>query len=335
MLKKNPIIQFKNVTKLSPTVSNKKIVIYKSDSGKIKLRVNLNQRTVWLNQKQISQLFGVKRPAITKHLNNIFKTNELKENSVCSILEHTAKDRKKYKTKFYNLDAIISVGYRVNSKKATQFRIWATNILKKYLIRGYVSNQRRLSQLQQTIKIITIKSKHKLLRGHETKIIDLLNTYSLSFKLLEQYDNRKISKPKLKSKSIYQLKTKDINHIISKLKDQFKKQSLLGQPYSDKFNSIILNINQTFNNKELYPSIEEKAANLLYMFIKDHPFVDGNKRIASAVFIFFLSKNNYLNKTNGQTKINNNTLTALSLLLAISDPKEKDIMINLIINLIK
>lgn len=308
-----------------------KIAIYKSPSGQIKLKVDLTKQTIWLTQKQLSQLFDTDRSSITKHLNNIFKSKELDKKSNVQKMHIPNSDKP---VNFYNLDAIISLGYRVNSKKATQFRIWATNILKKYITKGYVVNQTRLAQLQKTIKLITTKSKDKLLQGHETEVIDLINSYSSSFQLLKDYDSKKIKNPKLNSKPKKQINNTHINKIISQLKKQFPKQSLLGQPYPNKLQPIIANINQTFDNKQLYPSIEEKAANLLYIIIKDHPFVDGNKRIASASFIYFLSINNYLLTKDNRVKINDKTLTALSLLIATSQPNEKDIMINLTINLI-
>lgn len=309
----------------------KQIAIYKTKTGKIKVRFNPQKNTIWLNQKQISQLFETDRSSITKHINNIFKTRELFQKSNVQKMHITNSDKP---VNFYNLSVIISVGYRVNSKKATKFRIWATTLLKKYITRGFVSNQKRLFQLQKTIKLISLKSKIKPLKGHESQIIDLINSYSNSFKLLKQYDDQKIKRPKLKSTTTYHLKIEDISLIIEKLKKQFPNQTFFGQQSSDKISSIIKNINQTFDQKKLYPSTEEKAANLLYMAIKDHPFIDGNKRIASALFIVFLSKNNYLTTVDNNKKINDNTLTALSLLIAISQPEEKETMISLIINLI-
>ena len=202
------------------------IVIYKSSTGQIKLKIDLSKQTLWLNQSQIANLYGTKRPAITKHLKNIFESKELEKKSVCSKMEHTAKDGKRYWVNFYNLDATISIGYRVNSQKATQFRIWATDILKKYITRGHVINQSRLKQLRQTIKLVATKSKKELLQGHETEIIDLMSSYSSSFLLLKQYDNKNIAKPKLKSKTKRELNTDNINQIISRLKKQFPKQTL-------------------------------------------------------------------------------------------------------------
>jgi len=319
------------------------IVIYNSKEGP-KLDVRLEKDTVWLTQKQIAMLFDTQRPAITKHLNNIFRSGELDKNSVSSILEHTAADGKVYKTQFYNLDAIISVGYRVNSKRATQFRIWATKTLKEHLIKGYTINEKRLLQaknqlkeLQNAISFLQEKSKHELLTGQEQEILNLLSNYSKTLTLLEKYDKEKltlIKKTKSKFKLEYEEIIKVINEIKKDLINKNEASDLFGKEINNKLKDILGNIYQTFRKKELYPSLEEKAAHLLYFIIKDHPFVDGNKRIASFLFVYFLDKNNFLYRKNGEKKINDNALTALALLIAVSDPKDKDVLIKIITNLI-
>jgi death-on-curing family protein len=320
------------------------IVIYKTKNGP-ELEVKFEKETLWLTQAQIALLFGTQRPAVTKHLNNIFKSGELDKNSVCSILEHTASDGKKYRTQFYNLDAIIAVGYRVNSFRATQFRIWATKVLKNYLVQGYAINEKRLleqiekfKQLQRTIELIKQKSVLSELKGQAEELLSLISQYANSFTLLYQYDENKITAYKTK-KSKFVLKYEDCKSLIEKLKQKLieKKEAseLFGKEVNNKFKSIIGALYQTFNKKELYPTIEEKAANLLYLTIKDHPFVDGNKRIASFLFVYFLEKNNYLFKSNGERKIADTTLVALSLLIVTSKPTEKDIMINIITNLLR
>jgi len=325
-------------------INKGKIVIYQTPQKEVKLDVRLKDETVWLTQKQVAILFNTQRPAITKHLNNIFKSGELNKNSVSSILEHTAADGKTYQTQFYNLDAIISVGYRVNSKRAAQFRIWATKTLKEHLVKGYTINEKRLLQartqlkeLQGAISFLREKAKHELLAGQEQEILNLLANYSKTLTLLEQYDKEKLSLIK-KNKCKFILGYEDAAKVIAEVKKELivKKEAsdLFGQENSDKFNGILGNIYQTFGKKELYPSLEEKAAHLLYFIIKDHPFVDGNKRIASFLFIYFLDKNNYLYRASGERTINDNALTALSLLIAISDPKDKDILIKITTNLL-
>ncbi|OGI26648.1 MAG: hypothetical protein A2359_00830 [Candidatus Moranbacteria bacterium RIFOXYB1_FULL_43_19] len=329
--------------KRKPEIKKGEIVIYESQGGP-RLEVHLEQETVWLNQKQIALLFGTQRPAITKHLNNILKSGELSKNSVSSILEHTAADGKKYKTQFYSLDAIISIGYRVNSKRATQFRIWATKTLRSHLIQGYTINEKRLMQaqnqfkeLQKTISFLKEKSSHKLLAGQEKEILSLLESYSKTLSLLEQYDKEKLTLSK-KAKGKFILKYEHAKEVIGKVKKRLtvKKEAsnLFGQENSEKLKAILGNIYQTFAKKELYPSLEEKAAHLLYFVIKDHPFVDGNKRVGSFLFVYFLDKNNYLLKKSGERKINDNALTALSLLIAISAPREKDKLIKIVTNLL-
>ena len=319
------------------------IVIYKSPTGP-EIQVKLEKETVWLNAHLIARLFDVNRPAIVKHINNIYKTGELDKKSTCSILEQVAADGKIRKVNLYNLDMIISIGYRVNSKRATQFRIWATKTLKEYLVKGYTINQKRLLQAQNnfkelrgTINFLQGKSKHKLLEGQEQEILNLLASYSKTLSLLSQYDKDKVRLIK-KGKSKYSLIYEEAGNVIQKIKTEMiaKKEAsvLFGQESGDKFEAILGNIYQTFNKKELYPSLEEKAVHLLYFIIKDHPFVDGNKRIASFLFIYFLDRNNYLYRSSGEKKINDNALVALVLLIAVSDPEDKDILIKIITNLI-
>ncbi len=327
-------------------MENKKgeIMIYKSEHGP-ELQVKMDKNTIWLTQGQIAELFGTQRPAITKHLNNIIKDGELDEKSVSSILEHTATDGKKYKTKFYSLDMIISVGYRVNSKKATQFRIWATNVLKKYVLNGYAVNEKRLletknnlEKLQNTISFLRKKAKAELLKGQEKEILDLLANYSKTLTLLEQFDKNKLKGIKA-GKAKFVLRYNDCQRIIKEIKNELisKKEagSLFGNEMDGRLESIIKNLYQTFAKKELYASLEEKASHVLYLIIKDHPFSDGNKRIGSFLFVYFLDKNNYLYREDGEKKINDNALTALALLIAESNPKEKEQMIALVTQLLK
>jgi len=317
------------------------IIIYQTSTGP-KLEVRLEKETIWMTQAQISSLFGSERSVITKHLNNIFKERELHEKSNVQKMHIPNSDKL---VKFYDLDAIISVGYRVNSRRATQFRVWATKILKDHLIQGYTVNEKRLlgtqkklSELQETISFLREKSKHKLLTGQEQEIFDLLANYAKTLTLLEQYDKDKLTLVK-KGKGSFVLNFNAAFEIIGKLKEDLsvKKEAgnLFGQEYGDKFRAILGNIRQTFNSRELYPSIEEKAAHLLYFIIKDHPFTDGNKRIGSFLFIYFLDRNGYLYRNSGEKKINDNALVALALLVAVSDPKDKDTMVKIITNLLK
>jgi len=327
-------------------IANKgEIIIYRTKDGKTELEVKLKQETIWLTQKQIAKLFRSERSVITKHLRNIFFSNELDEDSVCAIFAHTASDGKTYQTKFYNLDVIVSVGYRVNSKQATLFRVWATKVLKDYLIKGYALNQNRLveqidrfNELKRAISFIKEKSTCAELDNQAREFINIINDYTKSLTFLYQYDKGmlKISKGR---KARFVLKYDDCKNLIEEAKnilcEKGEAAQLFGEEVGGKFKSIIGALYQTFDKKELYTSIEEKAANLLYLTIKDHPFADGNKRIASLVFVYFLDKNNYLWKSNSERKISDNTIVALALLIANSEPKEKEVMIKIITNLLK
>jgi len=319
------------------------IIIYKSKEGP-KLEVRLQEDTVWLTQKQMALLFEKGLPTINEHIKNIFKEGELQESSVIRKFRITASDGKSYETNFYNLDVIISVGYRVKSPRGTQFRIWATSTLKEHLIKGYTINQKRLLQtrnnlkdLQEIIVLLREKSKYELLAGQEQEILNLLSLYSKTLTLLEQYDKDKINlTKKAKGKCVFQYD--EAKKLIDKIKKDLTAKNeasdLFGQENEKKLEAILKNIYQTFDGKELYPSLEEKASHLLYFIIKDHPFVDGNKRIGSFLFIYYLNKNDYLYKANGEKKINDNALTALTLLIAVSNPAEKDKFIKLITNLL-
>jgi len=320
------------------------IVIYQTAKGP-ELEVRIEKETIWLDAHQIAALFGTQRPAIVKHVNNIYQTGELEQKSTCSILEQVAADGKIRKMNLYNLDMIISVGYRVNSKQATQFRIWATNTLKSYLLKGYAINEKQLSsakeklqELQSAISFLQEKSKYELLSGQEQEILNLLANYSKTLTLLEQYDKDNLSVSK-KGKGRFVLGYGEAQKVISALKKDLiaKKEAgdLFGQEYEGKLQGIIGNIYQTFGGKELYPSLEEKAAHLLYFIIKDHPLADGNKRTGSFLFVYFLDKNNFLYRESGEKKINDNALVALALLIAISNPKDKEVMIKIITNLLQ
>jgi len=316
------------------------ILIYTDEKGEIDLTVSLENDTVWLNQME--ELFGRERSVITKHINNIFKEGELDKNIVCAIFAHTASDSKKYNVKYYNLDVIISVGYRVKSKRGTQFRIWATNILKEYLIKGYALNQKRLkeTQLQEltsTIELIKNSLEHKTIQNDEAKgLFDIINNYAKSWSLLQSYDEDNLETTQSTSIQKFTLQYNEIKIAINQLKTELMKKSeateLFGNEKNNELEGIIGNIYQTFGGDDLIPSVEEKAGNLLYYVIKDHPFSDGNKRIGSFLFILFLSKNNILYKQNGELRINDNALVSLALLTASSDPKQKELMVKLVID---
>ena len=319
-------------------------MIYRAPKGEARVEVRLENETVWLDAHQIALVFGVNRPAIVKHINNIYRIGELNKGSTCSILEQVAADRKVRQMNIYNLDMIISVGYRINSGRATQFRIWATKTLKNHLIKGYTINEKRLleakekfQELQTAITFLQEKSRDKLLAGQEQEIFRLLSNYSKTLTLLDKYDKNKLETQR-GGKGKFILNYDDAKRVISAIRKDLivKKEAseLFGQEYEGKFKGIIGSIHQSFGGKELYSSIEEKAAHFLYFAVKDHPFVDGNKRIASFLFVYFLDRNKCLYKESGEKKINDNALVVLTLLIAVSDPKEKDVMTKLTTNLI-
>lgn len=328
-------IMSKNINNIKE-VSGGQIVLYKN-----RLEVRLEKETVWLKQEQIAKLFGTQRPAITKHLANIFKTKELEEYAVCSILEHTASDGKKYKTKFYNLDAIISVGYRVNSTHATQFRIWATNVLRKHLVDGYTINEKQLKlaehkylELQKSLRLLGNVINLENISDETRGFIAVISYYSRALEILDDYDNNRLSIPKGTKQLKHPLTYEESKIIIDEMKKKFGSSAFLGQEKDKSFESSLGTIYQTFDGKDVYPTIEEKAANLLYFIAKNHSFVDGNKRIAATLFIYFLQKNGILYRKDGSGCIDNNSLVALTLMIATSKPSEKDIMIKVILNLL-
>jgi len=311
--------------KAVPTpISDQQLVLFTSQDGAVSVQATLNRETVWLTQDQMAQIFDVKRPAVTKHLLKIFETGELDPESVRSILEHTAADNKTYSTQFYNLDAIIAVGYRVNSKRATQFRIWATSVLRDYILKGYALNDTRLKTLGQVVSIL--KRADKQLDAQQ--VLSVIERYTSALDLLDAYDHQRIGKPKgRKAKS--RLTYPECRAFIDAMR--FGSESaLFGNEKDESFKGSLGAIYQTFDGKELYPTVEEKAANLLYFIIKNHAFSDGNKRIGAALFLYFLNKNRMLLTASGAKRIADHTLVALTLMIAESKPNEREIMVNLV-----
>ena len=315
------------------------IIIYQTPDGVTNLDVRLENETIWLTQAQIAELFGTKRQAITKHLKNIFQDVELEEYSVCSILEHTAKDGKMYQTKFYSLDAILSVGYRVNSKNATQFRIWANKVLKEYIVKGYAINQRakveQLDDLKQTVKLLSnVLDTQSLTADEATGLLKVITDYTYALDTLDRYDFQSLEISETTKEPSFRATYDNAMEAIETLRLKFGSGGLFGNEKDESFKSSVNTIYQTFDGKDLYPSIEEKAAMLLYLVVKNHSFSDGNKRIAAFLFLWFLEKNGILYKTDGSRLIENNTLVALTLMIAQSKTEEKDMMQKVVVNLI-
>ena len=303
------------------------IIIFENQN--VKLEVNMKDETVWLTQAQMGLLFGKSKSTINEHIKNIYKEEELLEYDTMRKFGNPEFSDKP--TNYYNLDMIISVGYRVKSKNGIIFRKWATKILKDYMIKGYAVNQKRLEYLEKTVMLIDIASRiNTEIQGTEAQeIIKVINNYSKALRLLDDYDYKRLSKPRGTTNN-KKITYRECINIINKLRFN-NISTLFALERKEGLKSIINNLYQTFDGKELYPTIEEKAANFLYLITKNHVFIDGNKRIAATLFIYFLEYYNTLYRENKQI-IDNNTLVAITLLVAQSSPKRKDILIDLIMN---
>ena len=312
------------------------ILIYEREDGNSEFQVKLVNNTIWLSQKQMAELFDKDSDTISLHLKNIYKSGELEQDSTTEDYSEVRKEGKREvnrRIKHYNLDAIISVGYRVNSIKGTQFRIWATKVLKQHVEKGYSINQRRLDSLKQSVKLIDSATySDELTTDETTEIIRVLADYALGLDILDGYDHQNIEINDTNPNTSYRINYKDAKEAISQLRTKFGGGDLFGNEKDQSFKSSISTIDQTFDGNELYPSIEAKAANLLYFVVKNHSFSDGNKRIAAWLFVWYLSKNKHLYSATGQKKIANNALATLTLMIALSKPDEKELLIKVIIN---
>jgi len=321
------------------------IKIYKTPDGKTSIEVKLEKETVWLSQKQMAELFDKDSDTIGLHLRNIYKSGELEQNSTTekySVVRKEGNRKVKRQINFYNLDAIISVGYRVNSKRGVLFRKWATQLLKDYLIKGYAINRQRLekqseqlNELKETIKILGNALEYKELTNDESKeLLKIISDYSYALEILDQYDYQTLKIENTSGKEVYQLTYEEAIKQIENTKKVYGNSDLFGHEKDSSFKSSIATIYQTFGGVDLYPSIEEKAANLLYFIVKNHSFTDGNKRIAAFLSLYFLEKNRLLFTREGKKRIADNALVALTLMVAVSKPEEKETMIKVIVNLI-
>lgn len=308
-------------------MNQSKIVIYQTQDGKTSIDVKLEQDTVWLTQAQMSELFQKDRTVIGRHINNVYKEGELPKDITCAKFAHVGMDGDQtYETTVYNLDVIISVGYRVKSPRGTQFRIWANSILKEYLIRGIAINDNRLKQLGEAIKIL----KRTTDRLDARQILTVVEQYTIALDLLDDYDHQCIGKPE-GNKATYILGYDECRKVIDEMKFNAG-NDLFGNEKDDSFHSSISAIYQTFGGEDVYPSVEEKAANLLYFVTKNHSFSDGNKRIAATIFLYFLQKNGILYRDNREKRIDDNTLVAVTIMIAESRIEEKELMTRLVMN---
>lgn len=320
-------------------MTEQQVRIFTSRDGQAQLEVALDRETVWLSQAQMAELFGTRRPAITKHLSNIYRSGELSEESTCSILEHMAEHGQRYRTKRYNLDAIISVGYRVNSSRATQFRQWATQVLKDHLMQGYTLNQRRLAErgieFEQVVDLLsrTLTNQGLVSRKGEA-VARVISDYARSWSLLQGYDEQQLAEVGIRQPDMQPLELDEALDAIGELKQALIAKSeateLFGQLRGDGLASALATIEQGFGDELFYPNVASRAAHLLYFVIKNHPLADGNKRCGSFLFLWYLRRNAALLARPVEQLINDNTLVALALLVAESLPDQKTLMIRLI-----
>ncbi|MCB9052400.1 MAG: virulence protein RhuM/Fic/DOC family protein [Lewinellaceae bacterium] len=317
------------------------VIRYTTEEGAVAIEVNLRDETVWLSQKQMAMLFDRDYKTISKHIRNIFKEGELEENSVVAKFATTAADGKTYQVDYYNLDVIISVGYRVKSRRGTNFRIWATRILRNHLLENARRNaagkpyQEKYRELVRTLDIAAATASTKDLSATESRgILKVLQDYAYALETLDKYDHQQLSIEAKAERKVQKLEYEEAIRLIEEWRELQGAGRLFGHEKDDSFRSSLANIYQTFDGKELYPSIEEKAAHLLYFIVKNHSFTDGNKRIAAGLFVYFMDINGALFRIDGSKRIGDNALVAITIMIAESRPEEKDIMIKLVVNLI-
>jgi len=319
------------------------VALFEAPDGQIRLDVRLERDTVWLTQAQMAELFGRERSVITKHIGNVFKEGELDEKSNVQNLHIAGSDKP---VRFFNLDVIISVGYRVKSRRGTQFRIWATQTLRDHLVQGYTLNKRRLeekglTEMEQAVRLLArTLSTHELVNDQGRAVLDVIAHYACSWRLLLQYDEKRLpDAPAHPTQPVAALSLDDSRHAIRELNQALSARgeatALFGQERGGALDGILGSIEQTFGGEALYPSVESRAAHLLYFIIKDHPFADGNKRIGSFLFLLYLDRNGLLTRSDGMPRFADNALVAVALLVAGSDPAQKELLIRLILNLLQ
>ena len=318
-----------------------KIVIYRTSDGQTSVSVRMDGDTVWLSQAQMAELFQKDRTVIGRHISNIYKEHELERETTCANFAHMGKEADQtYQTTLYNLDVVISVGYRVKSQRGTQFRIWANKVLKDYLVKGYAVNkaltEQRYSELKQLVAVLerTVKSQETLTSKDALDLIEVVSNYTYALDILDRYDYQQLSIEQTTSEEKFHATYEGAMNVIRELKAKFGGSKWFANEKDDSFKSSIGQIYQTFDGHDLYPSVEEKAAMLLYLVTKNHSFTDGNKRIAATLFLWFMAENGILYNPDGTKRIADNTLVALTLMIAESRTEEKDMMVKVVVNLI-
>ena len=311
------------------------VVLYNNPDGTISLDVRLEKDTLWLNLNQIASLFDRDKSVISRHLRNVFSSQELVRDSVVAFFATTAADGKTYQVENFNLDAILSVGYRVNSKRGTQFRIWATQTLRDHILKGYSVNQRRLKELRQSLKLVgQVLDRYDVTSDQARALLHVVTDYSYALDLLDDYDHQRVSLARLKKTAAKGIDYQEALIVIEQLRCKFGGSELFGREKDGSLPGSLGAVMQTFDGRDLYPSLEEKAAHLLYFLVKNHSFVDGNKRIAAALFLWFMEKNGILYCADGSRHIADNALVAITLMIAESKPEEKDVLAKVVVNLI-
>jgi len=314
------------------------LVLYKSKDGTIQMDIQLEQETLWLSLNQLAKLFGRDKSVISRHLRNIYKEGELQRTATVAknaTVQNEAGREVVRNIEYYNLDAIVSVGYRVNSKRGTEFRIWATNVLKQHIVQGYTVNEKRLRQLKQTLKLASDISKRKPLSGDEASILlQTVSEYAGALDLLDDYDHQRVAIGKVSSRKAKPVSYEECIKLVDAMRKKFGDSAVFGKEKDQSLHSSLNAVMQSFDGKDVYPSVEEKAAHLLYFLVKNHSFVDGNKRIAAAVFLRFADKNKLLYDKEGNKRIADNALVAMTLMIAESRPKEKEVITAMLTNLI-
>lgn len=312
------------------------VVLYRAKDGAVTLDVRLVQETLWLNLNQIAILFDRDKSVISRHLSNIFKDKELEKDAVVAFFATTAADGKKYTVKYFNLDVILSVGYRVNSKRGTQFRIWATTVLRDHILKGYSVNARRMEELQKTVRLIARAAGRPDLSGDETAaLLRVIRDYSVALDLLDDYDHGRLPALDGIRRTVHPLGYEEARRLIDRLRRHFSAGELFGLEKDEGLKGALAAVMQTVDGRDAYPGLEEKAAHLLYFVTKDHAFVDGNKRIAASLFLWFLEKNSALYVSEGERRISEAALVALTLMIAESRPADKEMIIRIVIRLLQ
>lgn len=325
------------MTEASP-IAGGEIAVYQAADGAVRVEARLERETVWLTKQQMAELFGRERSVISKHIRNAFAEGELEQAATCANFAQVRQEGSRAVSRevdHYNLDVIISVGYRVKSVQGTRFRIWATQVLREHLVRGYTVNQQRLRELNQAVRLIADTAARRELSGDEAQaLLAVVGQYNRALELLDDYDHQRVTRPATTGRVTHVLNHDEALRIVARLRERFGASAVFGIEKDQGLASALGAVMQTFGGADLYPGLEEKAAQLLYLLVKNHAFVDGNKRIAAALFLWFLERNGALSRADGTPRISDGALVALTLMIAESRPQEKDVLVRIVMHLL-